>query len=162
MRRTILIAGGAAVLLILIFLVGRGMFSGAGELDTLPISDEPAKSMIIAVREENASGESGKAVIVAEGGKTRLTLELTGVPESAEQPAHLHAGVCGELKEVKYSLEPVKGGRSETILSVAFRDLLAQWPLAVGVHRSADELQTFVACGELIGNESPAVKPVDE
>lgn len=110
--------------------------------------------MIIAIREENASGESGKAVIVADGGKTRVTLELSGAPRGGvEEPAHLHAGVCGELKEVKYSLEPVKGGRSETVLAVAFRDLLTQWPLAVGVHRSADELQTFVACGELIGSE---------
>jgi hypothetical protein len=56
------------------------------------------------------AGEIGKAVLVAQGEKTAVTIEVSGVPDYVTRPVHLytyiHRGTCGNLdREPVYSLD---------------------------------------------------------
>jgi len=101
---------------------------------------------------ENNSGISGKATLEEENGKVKVKLELTsgilGVLTPAE-PAHIHVGVCPGVGAVKYPLNSVVSGRSETTINASLADLKAQLPLAINVHKSAAELGIYVSCGAI-------------
>ena len=67
------------------------------------------------------------------------------------QPAHIHEGSCENLGGVKYALSDVVGGVSETLVPVLLSELQAGLPLAVNVHKSAEEVDVYLACGDLPG-----------
>ncbi|HSE34617.1 MAG TPA: peptidoglycan-binding protein [Candidatus Paceibacterota bacterium] len=68
---------------------------------------------------------------------------------SASYPAHIHVGSCPTPGAVKYPLNPVVNGKSKTVLDVSVEELVKGLPLAVNLHKSATELATSVACGNL-------------
>ncbi|GEM_PF-3554380 len=109
---------------------------------------------------QNNSGESGVATLVAlEGGKTKVTLNLTNAPANIAQPAHIHRGSCANLGEVLFPLTPPVNGQSETTLDVALAEgILNRLPLAVNVHKSESEINIYYACGD-IGTTVPLVSP---
>jgi cytoskeletal protein RodZ len=113
-----------------------------------------AESVIVALAAQNASGESGSATFAEVDGKVKVTIKLDGTPAGVAQPAHVHMGSCPNPTDVKYPLTAVTNGMSETMLDVSMKDLLAQLPLAVNVHKSADELQKYVACGNIVSSET--------
>jgi hypothetical protein len=97
----------------------------------------------------NASGVSGSAKIEEkEGGKVKVTIEVT--PNgNLKMPAHIHIGQCGAtLGDVKYPLSDVDNGKSETTVDVNFADL-ETGGFAVNLHKSADDLKTYTACGNI-------------
>ena len=51
-------------------------------------------------------------------------------------------------REPAYALENVVDGKSTTEVNVAIEDLVGQG-FAVNVHKSADEAQVYVACGDI-------------
>jgi hypothetical protein len=81
-------------------------------------------------------------------------------------PAHIHSGSCAELGDVVVPLTdvavvgadaeragaadaiPVKGSYTEVEMSLD--DILAA-PHAINVHLSADEIGTYIACGDIGG-----------
>ena len=64
-------------------------------------------------------------------------------------PAHVHEGTCDDLNpEPAFPLEDVEGGTSSTTIDVGAVDLL-EGEYAVNVHESADQLDTYIACGEI-------------
>jgi hypothetical protein len=81
-------------------------------------------------------------------------------------PAHIHSGSCAELGDVVVPLTdvavvgadaersgaadaiPVKGSYTE--VEMTLDDILAS-PHAVNVHLSADEIGTYIACGDIGG-----------
>lgn len=69
-------------------------------------------------------------------------------------PAHIHVGSCPTPGAVKYPLNPVVNGKSKTLIDVSVGDLVKGLPLAVNLHKSATELATSVACGNL---EAPSM-----
>lgn len=94
-------------------------------------------------------------------------------PTTAEQvlPAHIHNGTCANLGDVAYPLNDVHlapvGGTpvaapnmmdtmheevltSVTIVALPLEDLL-EGNFAINVHASADDMNTFVACGDIEG-----------
>ncbi len=87
-------------------------------------------------------------------------------------PAHIHAGTCDALGDVVFPLSDVDdaaaagtpassanatpadpAASSTTTVAATLDDLLAT-PHAINVHLSADEIGTYIACGEIAG--SPA------
>jgi len=154
------------------FLLGIAVVVGAGALYFIynQLNQEPAgsegkggeaqplkpglRSMALGLYEQNDSKESGSAMLTDAGGKTKVSIELFGSPSDIVQPAHIHAGSCAGLGEVKYPLASVKGdgagpGGSETILDASLGQLISELPLAVNVHQSAQELSRYVACGDI-------------
>jgi len=72
-------------------------------------------------------------------------------------PAHVHAGTCAELDpNPAYPLADVAqvaGGAvavSQTTIEASLDDLLAS-PYAINAHASAEDIATYVACGDIAG-----------
>jgi hypothetical protein len=111
-------------------------------------SVKPGEQMTITLLEQNKSKQAGIATITELGDKVSVKLQIAGASSSAE-PAHIHAGKCPKPGEVKYPLTDVVGGISETMLDVSMSTLKSMLPLAINVHKSKAEIQSYVACGDL-------------
>lgn len=102
------------------------------------------------LEEQNGSGVSGTVTITPTGFDSfDVLIEVTGGDEGVVMPAHIHPGTCADLDPTpQYPLENVVDGRSETTVSASPVELLAG-EFAVNVHKSADEADVYVACGDL-------------
>ncbi|HCM68674.1 MAG TPA: hypothetical protein DIS62_06830 [Candidatus Kerfeldbacteria bacterium] len=113
-------------------------------------SPTPAGTVIFDLDEQNNSNEDGKVTLIPlVGNKTQVVLNVENVPARVSQPAHIHVGECPSPGAVKYALTPVVNGTSTTTLNVTVAQLKAQGKLAVNVHKSANEISTYVACADL-------------
>jgi hypothetical protein len=107
------------------------------------------KALTVKLNEQNGSGESGTATIAVKGDKTEITIKLSGVPQGTAQPAHIHAGTCANLDpKPKIPLKNVVNGTSTTMLDMNAKEVLAGGG-AINVHKSTEDLKTYVACGDL-------------
>ncbi|HEY7032485.1 MAG TPA: cupredoxin domain-containing protein [Thermomicrobiales bacterium] len=106
------------------------------------------QELTVNLNELNDSGISGTATLKADGDKTDVELNLQGA--TGGHPAHIHNGTCTDLDpNPKYPLETVDAnGHSQTTIDVSLADLLAS-PFAINVHKSAEEIGIYVACGEI-------------
>ena len=128
----------ALILVALAFLSGCG--SGNGESGSGEVT--------VDLSEQNGSGESGTATLTADGEKTQVVIALDN-PPAAPQPAHIHKGSCKELDPTPaYGLENVVGGDSTTTVDEPL-DELREEDYAINVHKSAADLKTYVACGDI-------------
>jgi hypothetical protein len=128
----------ALILAALAFLSGCG--SGDGESG----SDE----VVVDLEEQNGSGESGTATLTTDGEKTKVVIALDN-PSTAPQPAHIHKGSCKELDPTPaYGLENVVEGKSTTMVDRPLEEL-RDADYAINVHKSAEELDMYVSCGDL-------------
>ena len=86
-----------------------------------------------------------------------MAQDLVGAPH----PAHVHQGTCAELDpEPEYPLsevEPVspdaEPGAVEvgvTSIDVSLDDLLAE-PFAINLHESTENVENYIACGDVVG-----------
>jgi hypothetical protein len=110
-------------------------------------ADQP---VTVPIKAQNGSGETGTATLTPQGDKTKVEVTLNGGPAAA-QPAHIHEGSCAKLDpKPKYPLENVTGGKSSTVLPVSV-SALTSGTYAINVHKSAEDLKTYVACGDIKG-----------
>ena len=113
----------------------------------LPAAAAPS-TLTVKLAAQNGSGENGTATLTQAGGDVQVVIALSGAPATA-QPAHIHTGTCSSLGGVAYPLTSVTGGKSTTtVKGVTIAQLLAK-PTAINVHESADDLQKYVACGNI-------------
>jgi Cu/Zn superoxide dismutase len=113
----------------------------------LPAAAAPS-TLSVKLAAQNGSGENGTATLTQAGGDVQVVIALSGAPATA-QPAHIHTGTCSSLGGVAYPLTSVTGGKSTTtVKGVTIAQLLAK-PTAINVHESADDLQKYVACGNI-------------
>ncbi len=122
----------------------------SGTTETTP-STTATEPVTVQLKEQNKSGQTGTAMFKEVDGKTVVTLNLSGVASAVPQPAHIHVGKCPSPGAVKYPLTNVVNGMSETTLDM---DMATLWKdagnLAVNVHKSASDLKTYTACGDLM------------
>ncbi|HEX5477188.1 MAG TPA: hypothetical protein VFX09_04970 [Burkholderiales bacterium] len=117
---------------------------------SLALAAVPMRPVHVKIGQENKSGETGTATLTPEGDGTRVVISLNGAPQGVAQPAHIHQGTCKKLNpQPKYGLENVVDGKSTTVVPVSEKVLLASKHLAINVHKSADDLKTYVACGNI-------------
>ncbi len=104
------------------------------------------------------------AIIVAPGGPTTLAARHDDHTGVGPYPAHVHTGTCATLGEVVHPLtdaahaDGAQEGTnpasvvtgSTTTIPATVADLLAA-PHALNVHMGADDMGTYVACGDLGG-----------
>jgi hypothetical protein len=123
----------------------------AGLLVMVAIAPAAADShtLTIDLDEVDGSGVSGTATLTEEDGQTTVEIELDGTPEDGVHPVHIHAGTCDDLGDVVFPLEDVVDGVSESTVDATIDDILAD-DHAINVHLSADEMNVYVACGELV------------
>jgi hypothetical protein len=115
-------------------------------------SSKGGKSMTVKMGAQNKSGESGTAKLTAEGeDKTRVEISLKGAPKGVDQPAHIHEGSCAKLDpKPKLGLENVVDGKSTTVVPMSLADL-RKGNLAINVHKSKEDIKTYVSCGDIKG-----------
>lgn len=173
--------GILGIIVILVLLAGGFLYYRAGQQEaalqenmdtTAPPQEEEsqktqAEKHIVKILSQNDSNEEGVASLVDYNGKVMVQLSVTNVPAGIPQPAHIHVGSCANPGSVKYPLENVVEGKSETTINISMADLLKSLPLAINVHKSAQQVGTYVACGDItadaaaieIGAEDEMVTP---
>ncbi len=115
-----------------------------------PVSPAPTvPPKMIAIEQTGVSGQSGTATFQKEGDQTKVSLSMVGKSFSSPQPAHIHVGECPKPGSVKYPLNNVINGKSETVIAVKIEDLFSMLPLAINVHKSTEEASIYTACGDL-------------
>jgi hypothetical protein len=93
----------------------------------------------------NGSGETGVAILTADGAKTTVELQMKG-GAGDPQPAHFHTGTCDNYApRPLYPLRAVVHGVSTTTLDVPI-EKLAAGDLVLNVHKSFDDIATIVSC----------------
>jgi Cu/Zn superoxide dismutase len=120
-------------------------------LSGLPAHPALAAHDVVTVKldAQNNSGQTGTATLTPEGDKTRVAIELSNGPKGVAQPAHIHLGTCDKLdKAPKWKLEAVKDGKSVTTVPASL-DTILKDKTAINVHKSANEIQVYVSCGNI-------------
>lgn len=107
------------------------------------------KSVSVPLKAQNDSGERGTVKLTPMGDKTKVEVSLRGEPKGAAQPAHVHEGTCAQLDpKPKYPLNNIVNGKSTTEVPAKIEEL-TDGSMAVNVHKSGDDIKTYVACGDL-------------
>ena len=112
--------------------------------------NEAAGSVAVPLTALGANGVSGTATLSYEGMESPVTvkIDLPDAVVGGDHPAHVHQGSCPTPGPVVYTLDNVKDGASETTLEQAtindFRN-----ELSINVHLSADEIGTYLSCGDI-------------
>ncbi len=98
---------------------------------------------------QSNSGITGTATLTDLGnGQTRVVLQLANAGAGPE-PAHIHMGTCANLDpKPQYPLMDVMNGTSETTVNASLASIM-DGNHAINVHKSAAEIQTYVACGNI-------------
>jgi hypothetical protein len=106
-------------------------------------------SMEARLSPQSNSGESGTATLTKQSDtQTKVVLNVSGAPASA-QPVHIHKGTCAKLDpKPAFPLSPLVNGKSETVVNASL-DELKRGGYAINGHKSAQEVSTYVFCGDL-------------
>jgi Cu/Zn superoxide dismutase len=107
-------------------------------------------TLTIEMKALNNSGETGNAVLTQESDGVKVVVTLKNAPAAA-QPTHIHIGTCGNIKPApEYALVSLANGTSTSTVKGITIDQLLAGKYAINVHKSADDLGTYVACGEIV------------
>jgi len=111
--------------------------------------------------ELNDSGLSGTAELTSRRQGTEVAMQINGVV--GEHPTHIHTGTCDDLDpNPQYPLNNVElnttelVGTSDTTVDVPLDELLSN-PHLILIHKSAEELNTYFACGDIVANTTADV-----
>jgi len=123
--------------------------SNIGLIITPTQAEEILQPRTIKLIDLNKSGQLGAAVLEAVGEKTKVTISLVGKKNTEPQPAHIHLGSCPKPDQVKYALNDVINGKSETIVETKMSEIVNSLPLAINVHLSVAEASVITSCGDI-------------
>lgn len=114
-----------------------------------------AQQIVVNLAELNDSGISGTATLTPMGDQTEVVVKLQGDMLDTPRPNHIHTGTCENLGGVEYPLTNVTT-EATTVVDASLESLMSG-EFAINIHKSADEIGTFVACGNI-----PAMMPAQE
>ncbi len=141
------------------FLVALVLVGLALALPVLAFAAAPAQtnSTTITLNAENNSGETGTAVLTDLGNnQVKVDVTVSGEPAGASQPMHIHNGQCGpNLGGVALPLTPLVNGKSTTTVNASLASIL-DGNHAINGHKSAQEVNVFVFCGNLTAASAAA------
>jgi len=116
-------------------------------------AQQSAREVVLNMMEQNESGQSGTVTFMEMEEGTAVVIELDNSPADVEQPAHFHAGSCADLDpEPLAPLQDVVNGVSENLIGATIDEVFeisAQAGLAINVHKSYDEVEVYVSCGDI-------------
>jgi len=149
----------ALILIVIILVIVGGFFLfktfNGTSTNPLPVG----KTIEVILSQQGESGESGTATLTDVDGKLKVAIKLIGAPVGVAQPAHIHTGSCENLGSPRYTLTDVSGGNSETELTgVSVNQLLGELPLAINVHKSAQEASVYISCGTIVAPGTEALE----
>jgi hypothetical protein len=98
---------------------------------------------------QNNSGEAGSATLSDDGSKTTLMVAINGAPPRVPRPLHIHKGSCANLDaNPAYGLTTLTDGKSETTVDGPLT-MLQNGGCAINGHKSAQDVKTYVFCGNI-------------
>lgn len=133
------------------------LVTGAAIAQADPAS-EATRSVTYEVSPVDGSDISGTVFVGEYGPSTTIAVvSLDGTSAGDTHPAHFHQGDCGSGGGIQVPLSAVDGatGMSVTLTDVPFGSIVES-DLYLNVHRSPEQMQTIVACGEA----GPGVQPL--
>jgi hypothetical protein len=95
------------------------------------------------------SGQAGRAYFSDEAGKTKISIDFSPWTGGVAQPASIRAGTCAAMGAVRYPLNNVVDGKSETIITPAMHFIHGLGDSIVVVGKSATEPEVIASCGNL-------------
>ncbi len=127
----------------------------------IPAVVSAAGPVTVTINPQNNSGESGTATLTDLGnGQTKVDVSVNGEPAGASQPEHIHMGTCSNLNPAPaYPLNTLVNGKSTTTVAVSL-STLQSGQFAINGHKSAQDLSTYVFCGDISASAAPAAVPV--
>jgi Cu/Zn superoxide dismutase len=133
----------------LLLLASVAVLCGAVPATVLAQMSPADDHLSIPVYSQNGSGEWGTVTFLQRGPNLVVYVEMTN-PTAATQPVHIHDGTCAKLNpKPKYPLMNLSNGSSSTTLENVSLTALLAGPFAVNVHKSPNEVGTYVACGNI-------------
>ena len=109
-------------------------------------------SLVIDLGVLNDSGQSGTATLTAKGEQTEVVVSVSPGAAGIAQPIHIHAGTCSTLGGVVHALTNVDGGASTTTVDASLESLKSG-DFAINLHKSADEIAVYTACGDITAGD---------
>jgi hypothetical protein len=110
-----------------------------------------AGPLTVQLAPQSNSGESGTATLTEDGAKTKVSVNVTGAPAGVAQPLHVHKGTCAQLDpKPTYGLTTLSGGKSDATIDVPLATLQGG-KFAINGHKSAQDVSTYVFCGDIPG-----------
>lgn len=108
-------------------------------------------SLQINMGQQNNSGQAGNASVTDVKGGANVTIQIKSEPKGASEPAHIHKGTCTKLDPAPWKpLTSVVNGKSFTHIPDLTVAELKKGKYAINVHKSANDLKTYVSCGDLV------------
>lgn len=114
----------------------------------LTAASAATNSLNLKLGAQNGSSEDGTATLTQTDAGVKVDIAIPSAP-AGPQPAHIHTGSCGNLGGVAYPLTSVASGASTTVIKGVTIDQLLGGKYAINVHKSTDDLGTYVACADI-------------
>lgn len=110
-----------------------------------PVTDAMQVSFVA----KNNSGALGNLTLKEIRGKVYLEVTLTGNITNEPQSAFVYEGSCEKPDRQLYSLSPVVNGKTANYLTVSLADFKKEFPVAVIIHKSVQDINSDIACADL-------------
>lgn len=129
----------AAILLVIAFTASAGAVMAAS-----------SESHTIVMKAKNGSGEDGTAIVTQTEAGLQVVISLKNPPKDTPQPTHIHAGTCDNIsKAPEYPLDNTVNGKGTSLVKGVKLEDLMNGKYAINVHKSGDDLATYVSCGDI-------------
>ena len=113
------------------------------------VAADTPKVLTVTMKAENGSKEEGVATIKPSSDGVTVTVLLKNA-KSLSQPTHIHAGTCDNItKAPEFALVNTTDGKGTTDVKGVTIEQLLSGKYAINVHKSANELATYVSCGNI-------------
>lgn len=110
------------------------------------VTNPPPLSITLNLGPGRDGDQSGTARLTPKGDKTEVVLNIKPGAAGVEQPVHIHDGACPGVGAVKYPLTNIVDGKSTTTVDAPITALLTG-SFSINAHKSAADINTYVACG---------------
>jgi hypothetical protein len=108
-----------------------------------------ADAVEIELAEQNSSGITGIAMLAPKGEMTNIVVEMIQPFDIDPQPMHVHKGTCEDLDpEPAFALPNLEDGIGGGDIDIPL-DELREGGYVINVHKSVQEPDVYVACGEI-------------
>lgn len=104
------------------------------------------------LNQENKSGLGGSAAVEEVNGKVKVSITIGETSSPVSRPAVILTGNCPNAGTMKYQLNDVVNGKSETILPDNMQTLIALGWTQIVVEKSAKDTKSVIACGDINSN----------
>ena len=124
-------------------MTGAGGMKGASGAMT-------AHAVTVKMMALNGSKQDGTATITPMGTGVAVMVKLNNEPAAASEPSHIHEGPCAKLNPAPWKpLKSVVGGTATTTVAGVTIAELTKGHYAINVHKSLNDLKTYVSCGDI-------------